>query len=844
MISSLPPSYVSLFSSGGIADVGLKQAGFKCVASAELLSRRIEVQRLNGIAHENALVCGDLNLPGVFERVLSETKSFMTSTKGPLTLLLATPPCQGMSVANHKKNDELKRNSLVVRSIEAIELLKPLVFIFENVPSFMKTLCTGLDDVDRPIGDEVERVLGASYEYYSKVVKLHEHGSPSSRTRSITVGVRNDISWVTPLDLFPNRSPAPSLRELIGQLQPLHEMGEVAQDDPLHAFRSYDPRMRPWIQGLKEGESAFDNTNPALRPHRILNGTFVPNVNKNGDKYKRVHWDKIAPCVHTRNDILASQNTVHPSDDRVFSVRELMRMMGLPDDFVWFRDQHKLTEMSSAQQYSILRKHEPNIRQCLGEAVPVPVMRSIGFNIQRDLLGHLERRRGRIVRSDRREWTTLAQKAAYYCVSESQKRNFSAYYTEPLAAFALLKRSWESIRGLKGLSSVIEPSAGGGVFAVILAQMIENERISLTVCEIDENVIEYSKSLLVDLKSKYENVDFVCGNFLELDFEKPFALCIGNPPFGRKKAGSADFASGEIEISARFLRKAMVISNYVAFVFPKAFLHSAAYYKTRQVVAASCNATSIIDFGEIAFPDVKVETIGLVLETLSTTTIDRDSLPVRIKSWPSTTRFTQELGYIIDDTFPSWLIYRDNIFDWVLSFCTPGMFGVWRDRVLSRRLATDEGSKVIRGRNLSSAGKIVDDARDYYVPLSDSDSIRSRISQLRGSHKFLVPNLSYYPRAVKYSDLNLGVPEGSCAVLHGDLSDDQAADFLAFSRTQLFAKFYRVACNRATRSINVDWCLAFWWVVPVSTASLGPVPDFYSNFEMDTSFSNQISIEV
>jgi DNA (cytosine-5)-methyltransferase 1 len=25
---------------------------------------------------------------------------------------------------------------------------------------------------------------------------------------------------------------------------------------------------------------------------------------------------KVAPCIHTRNDILSSQNTVHPVDDR------------------------------------------------------------------------------------------------------------------------------------------------------------------------------------------------------------------------------------------------------------------------------------------------------------------------------------------------------------------------------------------------------------------------------------------------------------------------------------------------------------------------------------------------
>ena len=46
-----------------------------------------------------------------------------------LDVLIATPPCQGMSVANHKKKDELKRNSLVVESIKMTKQIKPKFFI-------------------------------------------------------------------------------------------------------------------------------------------------------------------------------------------------------------------------------------------------------------------------------------------------------------------------------------------------------------------------------------------------------------------------------------------------------------------------------------------------------------------------------------------------------------------------------------------------------------------------------------------------------------------------------------------------------------------------------------------
>ena len=59
------------------------------------------------------------------------------------------------------------------------------------------------------------------------------------------------------------------------------------------------------------------------------------NAQKNGDKYTRQCWDKVAPCIHTRNDIMASQNTVHPTDNRVFSIREVMLMMSVPYSFKW-----------------------------------------------------------------------------------------------------------------------------------------------------------------------------------------------------------------------------------------------------------------------------------------------------------------------------------------------------------------------------------------------------------------------------------------------------------------------------------------------------------------------------
>ena len=117
--------------------------------------------------------------------------------------------------------------------------------------------------------------------------------------------------------------------------------------------------MREWIHDLKEGQSAFDNTDPTKRPHRVVNGKIVENIRKNRDKYTRQPWDRFIQCVHTRNDQLAAQNTIHPKEDRVFSIRELMTMMTIPEDFRWIDySLEELNALSDKEKQKIYKEHE------------------------------------------------------------------------------------------------------------------------------------------------------------------------------------------------------------------------------------------------------------------------------------------------------------------------------------------------------------------------------------------------------------------------------------------------------------------------------------------------------
>jgi DNA (cytosine-5)-methyltransferase 1 len=357
-------TYISLFSSAGVGCFGFKQKNFECIATNEILTKRLKIQTYNNkCKYFSGYLDGDISTIEIKDKLFSEIKLWKEkhNIKDP-DVVIATPPCQGMSVANHKKNNEKSRNSLVIESIKITKKVLPKFFIFENVRAFLKTICTDIDGIDKTINEAINLNLGGNYNILSKIINFKDYGSNSSRTRTLVIGVRKDLQNISPYDIFPKKKQAKTLRQLISDLPILKNMGEVS-DDIFHSYREFDKRMLPWIENLKEGQSAFENTDPERIPHRIINGIKILNKNKNGDKYARWYWDKEGPCVHTRNDILSSQNTVHPSDNRVFSIRELMRMMSVPENFEWLNTKTKeLNNYPVLMQKAFLKKEELNIR--------------------------------------------------------------------------------------------------------------------------------------------------------------------------------------------------------------------------------------------------------------------------------------------------------------------------------------------------------------------------------------------------------------------------------------------------------------------------------------------------
>lgn len=54
-------TYISLFSSAGVGCYGFKKNGFECIATNEIIQRRLDVQKFNNkCKYESGYICGDI----------------------------------------------------------------------------------------------------------------------------------------------------------------------------------------------------------------------------------------------------------------------------------------------------------------------------------------------------------------------------------------------------------------------------------------------------------------------------------------------------------------------------------------------------------------------------------------------------------------------------------------------------------------------------------------------------------------------------------------------------------------------------------------------------------------
>lgn len=795
-------SYISLFSSAGVGCYGFSNDAFECIATNELLPERLDVQRANKKCRfDCGYICGDIR-DDATQKSLFNAIDFWQKNHGlkKVDVVFATPPCQGMSTVNYKKNEREKvRNSLVVEAIKLIKKIQPRIFVIENVRAFLTTVCTDISGLDIPIADSIRRNLGDDYLIYAKVINFKDYGVPSSRPRTLVIGTHRSMRNVAPLNLFPTRQLQRTLRDAIGSMPPL-AFGEKDTEDPLHFARPYPDYMVRWIENLKEGESAFGQEE-SRRPYKIdkegkrvaLKGAYM------GNKYRRLFWDRPCACIATRNDQLASQDTIHPRDNRVLSIRELMRLMTIPDSFRWSSDDAGVTPQNSD---AYLKKHELNIRRCIGEAVPTSIIAQISRKVC-EMLDFEDFVAACRPGDEALQLQSEAARTNFYIRTFLQEqlisdaRSSGAFYTPQCVVFDAIKDLHPSATHIR----VLEPAVGLGAFLPQLAALLSDaESVEIDAVEISAATLAQLRDAL-PLAHLGSNVRVNCihSDFLDFEPDGHYDIVVSNPPYGKLPSAAKtgrSYSSGNL--FAIFMERFRTYADDIVCVIPKNFAIAAEYGPLRRLYE-DLPVVSICDFGVKFFAKVFVEILSVHFSA-------GYEGPLAVTNYLSGIRMRHPQGYICHDRL--WLLYRNEWFDRYIRTLRLDVFDFFRDRQITNSHLRPAGKIwVVKSKNVLDDGSVVHiPGYDRYVDTPDQFAVGRYLN----SGALLMPNFTYNTRA---AFLPAGsIPNGSIAVLLP--KEDVRVTDTAIYATPEFREYYAIVKSYSKFTLNIDNSSIYYIGIP------------------------------
>lgn len=374
---------LSLFANVGIAEAMFDEIGTNILLANEIDERR--AQFYSEVYPKTKMVCGDITDDAIRDEIVK-----LAIEKG-VNFIIATPPCQGMSVAGNRDPED-PRNQLISYAIDVIKRVSPDFVMLENVPRQLSTKIRINGEVIK-IPDYIKRELEGDYLFNEKTLaKAKDFGIPQLRERNINLLVKKKwgFRWE-----FPAAVPEVTLKEAIGDLPSLDPLLHEGMEMTLDKFPDYEKKR-------EEGEKISKWHHPPVHPWRqvewmmhtptgtsaIFNKEFFPKkkdgteIRAHHNHYRRMSWDKPARTVTMFNGYMSTLATVHPgrpyeengvilySDARALSVYELFIVMSLPLDWPvpdWVDD--------------------PFLRFVIGEGIPSKMARDILLN----LIGHFEK---------------------------------------------------------------------------------------------------------------------------------------------------------------------------------------------------------------------------------------------------------------------------------------------------------------------------------------------------------------------------------------------------------------------------------------------------------------------
>ena len=305
-------------------DLGFEKAGFDIVWSNEIDSDFSEIysQGLTAWAKSEGIEkkFKIFNQKSI-ENISSENiiKEAFNSNVPNIFGMIGGPPCQDFSLNGKRKGFEGERGKLTHIYINKILEISPSFFLMENVPGLV-----GLKKA-KPVFNELLQKL--KKDYYVEKTKLNaiEYGVPQSRERIFVVGflkeklIDNYKKFHWPLPAYPD-----ALKKFNWPYVNDFGKNDIKKTDDI-------PIELCVISCLKKDNEQTPNIDEYFK---FKNSKSKRLAIKEGDtkrhSFKRLHRYRYSPTTSYGNN----EVHLHPFEDRRLSVREALRIQGVPDTYI------------------------------------------------------------------------------------------------------------------------------------------------------------------------------------------------------------------------------------------------------------------------------------------------------------------------------------------------------------------------------------------------------------------------------------------------------------------------------------------------------------------------------
>jgi DNA (cytosine-5)-methyltransferase 1 len=437
-VAALPwngSTVVSTFSGAGGSCFGFRLAGYRVLWASEFVDAAAETYRAN--YPETPLDTRDIRTvdPTSILAAIGRERGEIDVLEGsPPCAAFSTAGTRAASWGAVKPYSDTKQRTddLFFEYARLLDGLRPRVFVAENVSGLVKGVAKGYF---KRILRELE---GAGYRVEARLLDAQWLGVPQARQRIIFVGVRNDLGLIPafpkPLPYrYSVRDALPWIAEISGRSGPGEARTASEIDAPMNAIIVQDPAQTRYEivsrspRRVESGLRAYPDTRGAFGNASDCTDTPAPTVladsvgthwiegeppngwNAEDRRARRVDPDDASPTIlhhgrggidrglHASNDAWRPLNdgpattiqthnrpftqseltlATGPTERRKFTIAELRRICGFPDDFI-------LTG-TYAQQW-----------ERLGRAVPPPMMHAVAATIRDEILRRLDDGRSR-----------------------------------------------------------------------------------------------------------------------------------------------------------------------------------------------------------------------------------------------------------------------------------------------------------------------------------------------------------------------------------------------------------------------------------------------------------------